>query len=329
VTPIILTGLLLVPISAVASVLFARRMRSRSPGQQIRIYGPSSHAAKAGTPTMGGVIVFALWIAGIGLLTIWHFPSASTRFVVAVAALCAGVGAADDAISMRRRRSEGLSGLAKLALTSVIAVGLWFAFREMLSVPLLVPFSSIVLHLPPAASLALTWFVLLSTTNGMNLTDGLDGLATGVAVIVLGGLILIRPTATTLVLAVPLIASLLGFLTINAHPAGLFLGDVGSFFLGGAIASIALINGLAFILPILAGVLVLEAGSVILQIGSLRLTGRRIFRMSPFHHHFEQSNGATRDHLLPAFQWSESQVTVRFWIVAAAFVGLAVLATNV
>lgn len=328
-TSVLLTGLLLIPIGAFASAAFASLMRRRSPGQQIRDYGPSSHAIKAGTPTMGGLMILTLWLAGVGLLSVWRSIGPTGGFVLATAVVCSAIGAADDLISMRRRRSAGLSGPAKLALTSIGAAALWFAFRETLTVPVAVPFTSIALPLPPAASLALVWIVLLSTTNGMNLTDGLDGLASGVAVIVLVGLILLRPTETNLTLIVPLIGALLGFLAINVHPARLFLGDVGSFLLGGVIAAIALAEGLAFVLPILAGVLVLEVGSVILQVGSLRLTGRRVFRMSPLHHHFERSEDPERDHILPACQWPEGQVTVRFWILSVAFVGLAVLATKV
>lgn len=329
VRPALLVGLLLVPVSALASVAFARFMRTRALGQQIRIFGPVSHAVKAGTPTMGGLVVFALWLAGIGVLAFWHRPDDATGFVLATAALCAAIGAADDIISLRRKRSTGLSGPAKLALTSVAAGVVFIAFRDVLLVPVRIPFASTDLHLPTMATLLLVWFVLLSTTNGMNLTDGLDGLAAGVAAIVLAGLILLRPTASNLALIVPLIGSLVGFLWINVHPAGLFLGDTGSFFLGGAIASIALVNGLGLLLPILAGVLVLEAGSVILQTGSVRATGKRIFRMSPLHHHFEHSDDPKRQHLLPAFHWDESQVTVRFWILAGFFVGLAVLADRI
>ncbi len=130
-------------------------------------------------------------------------------------------------------------------------------------------------------------------------------------------------------LILPLIGALAGFLWLNAHPASLFLGDVGSFALGGVIGALALANGAALLLPILAGVFVLEAVSVILQVGILRLTGKRLFKMSPLHHHFENSSNRGATHWLPAFEWPESKVTTRFMLLQAGFVVLAIWAAGI
>ena len=325
----LLAGLLLVPISACACTLFARSMRRRALGERIREVGPAGHAAKAGTPTMGGLIIALLWAAAVGVLSIWNPLGRTTLFVLATGGLFAGVGALDDALSLRRRRSAGLSAPAKLVLSSLGVVGLYFAFGDVLSGPVQVPFTHVSVELPAVASFALLWFVMVGTTNGMNLADGLDGLSGGVAVILLVGLVLLRPTAETLTLAVPLIGALVGFLWINVHPAGLFLGDIGAYFLGGVVAAVALANGLSFLLPILGGVLVLESVSVILQVGSRRLFGRRIFRMAPFHHHFERGATTVREHLLPAFEWAEGKITVRFWMLGIVFLGLALIAARV
>ena len=277
---------------------------------------------------MGGIGVFALWLAGVAVLLAWNPPTSMIVFVLASASLFATIGAIDDWISIRQRRSMGLSAIAKVALSSVAAVALFFAFRDVLAVPVRIPFSSASLALPSVAVFFLTWVVFLATTNGMNLTDGLDGLATGVAVLILIGVILLHPTRANLILCVPLIGALVGFLWLNIHPASLFLGDVGSFFLGGVIASLALANGMAFLLPILAGVLVLEVGSVILQLASCKALGKRLFRMSPLHHHFECSTDPPREHILPAFRWPEGKITVRFWILQGLFVGFALLAAR-
>jgi len=277
---------------------------------------------------MGGGVLLLLWVAAVAVLHAWHPLTETTAFVLAAGGLFGAIGAADDLLSVRKRRSLGLSVTAKLALSTAAAVLLFLLFHDALSVPAKIPFTDLSLTLPPVAALALTWIVFLSTTNGMNLTDGLDGLASGVAILILAGALLLSPSPTILIVVAPLIAALVGFLWINAHPAGLFLGDVGSFFIGGVIASLCLANGTAFFLPILAGVLVLEVGSVILQVIFFGTTGRRLFRMSPLHHSFEPANEENREHILPAFCWPEEKVTVRFWILEAGFVGLALLASR-
>jgi len=318
----------LAPITALCCAAFARWMRRHEIGQQIRRRGPEGHATKAGTPTMGGLFVLAAW--AIGVLAFW--PAAawarSIGFVLAAAGLHGTIGLLDDLQSIARRRSLGLTAPLKLLLGSLATVALFFLFPDVVSVPQRVPFTTMTVTLPPIATFALVWIALLATTNSLNLADGLDGLAGGLATIVLIGLLALTPSSTTSVIVAPLLGALLGFLWMNAHPARVFLGDVGSFGVGGAIAAVSLCTGTIFFLPLVAGVLVLEAASVILQVSIYRMTGIRLFKMSPFHHHFERSSRSGVRHLLPSFEWPETKVTLRFWLAQALFVGLALWAAG-
>jgi phospho-N-acetylmuramoyl-pentapeptide-transferase len=316
----------LAPLTALCCAAFARSMRQRNVGQPIRELGPQGHAAKAGTPTMGGLLVLSVW--AIGVLYLW--PSVawarSIGFVLAAGAMHGAIGLLDDVRSVHRRRSVGLTAPWKLLLGSLAAVALFFVFRDVVSVPQRIPFSTSTVTLPPIATIALVWLSFLSMTNSMNLSDGLDGLAGGLAILVLIGLLALSPSRTALVAVVPLLGALLGFLWLNVHPAEIFLGDVGSFGLGAIAAAVSLCTGTAFFLPLVAGVLVLEAGSVILQVASYKITGRRLFKMSPLHHHFEQATRAWTAHVLPGFEWPETKITLRFWLVQALFVGFALWA---
>jgi len=275
---------------------------------------------------MGGLFVLAAW--AIGVLSFWPTIAWARPigFVLAAGAMHGAIGLLDDLWSMQRRRSLGLTAPRKLLLGSLAAIALFFVFRDVVSVPQRIPFSTSAVILPPIATFALIWVSLLATTNSMNLADGLDGLAGGLAVLILIGLLVLSPSQTTLVAVLPLLGALLGFLWVNVHPAGIFLGDVGSFGLGGIVAAVSLCTGTIFLLPLVAGVLVLEAGSVILQVTSYRITGVRLFKMSPLHHHFEESTLARTAHVFPGFEWPETNVTLRFWLVQALFVGLALWA---
>ncbi len=278
---------------------------------------------------MGGTIVLLGWAIIVMILGIKLGWPSYGGFVLASGLGFGSLGFADDALSIWRKRSIGLTARQKLILGSVLSVGLFVIFRQQILVPQQIPFSGIRIALPWAAGFFLTWVLLLASTNSANLTDGLDGLAGGISILVLSGFLLSFPTMENLMLILPLISALAGFLWLNAHPASLFLGDVGSFALGGIIGALALANGAAFILPILAGVFVLEATSVILQVGILRLTGKRLFKMSPFHHHFEASPNRVHVHWLPASEWPESKVTTRFMLLQAGFVILAIWATRI
>jgi phospho-N-acetylmuramoyl-pentapeptide-transferase len=325
---ILFSSLLLIPITAAACHGFARWMSCRSVGQQIRDVGPQSHAAKAGTPTMGGAVVLLCWAGFVIFLGIKQGWPSYGGFVLASGLAFGGMGLADDVISLRRKHSTGLTGVQKILVGSLISIGLFLIFKAQILIPQQIPFSTSQIALPSIAGFFLTWILFVSSTNSANLTDGLDGLAGGISILVLGGFVAAFPSEGNLMLILPLIGALVGFLWLNAHPASLFMGDVGSFALGGIIGALALTNGAAFLLPILAGVFVLEAASVILQIGVLRVTGKRLFKMSPFHHHFETLPSRGRTHWLPAFEWTESKITTRFMIVQLGFVILAVWAVR-
>jgi len=316
----------LVPITALCCAAFARSMKRRHVGQQIRELGPQGHVAKAGTPTMGGLFVLSAW--AIAVLSLW--PSVAWArpigFVLTAGAMHGAIGWLDDLWSVQRRRSLGLTAPRKLLLGSLAAIALFFLFRDVVTVPQRIPFSASSVNLPPIASFALVWVSLLAATNSVNLADGLDGLAAGLTVLILIGLLALSPSNPILVLVLPLLGALLGFLWLNVHPAAIFLGDVGAFGLGGIVASVSLCTGTAFFLPLLAGVLVLEAGSVILQMASCRFTGVRLFKMSPLHHHFEASTRARTPPVFRGFEWPETKVTFRFWVLQALFVGIALWA---
>ncbi len=318
----------LVPITALCCAAFSRWLRRRGVGQQIRDVGPQGHAGKAGTPTMGGLLVLSVW--ALAVVSFWPVVewARPIGFVLAAGALHGGIGLLDDVWSLKRRRSLGLTAPRKLVLGSLAAVALFFLYRDVLSVPQRIPFSAGTVTLPPIASLALLWASLLATTNSMNLTDGLDGLASGVALLALIGLLVLSPARSTLVLALPLLGALIGFLWTNIHPARLFLGDVGSFGLGGIVAAVSLVTGTVFFLPLVAGVLVVEAGSVIAQVASYRIAGTRLLKMAPLHHHFEDSTRARTPSLLRGFEWPETKITTRFWLAQAVFVALALWANR-
>lgn len=320
--------LLLIPVAALASQLFATAMRRASLGQRIREEGPSLHEKKGGTPTMGGIIILLLWGLSLPFLVRFDLLSLDGLFVFLAGLSFGAIGLLDDILSLRYHRSLGLSALQKVLLTTGVAVILFFAFPQVIRTPLRVPFASLVVLPSLIPSFFLAWSVFLLTTNSMNLTDGLDGLATGVSILILCGYLALAPGRELVAVILPLIGVLVGFLWVNAYPARLFLGDIGSFALGGVVAGLALASGTALILPLLAGLLVLEAGSVILQVSSFRLTGRRIFKISPLHHHFEHAEGIDYSYLLPTVEWPEPKITLRLWILQGLFVGLGILATR-
>jgi len=208
VTPLLIGCILIIPTTALLSAAFASFMRRRSIGQQIRAIGPDGHARKIGTPTMGGIVVLAVWILGTAALGSVYPLTLRSAFILASGILFAAIGAADDLISIRKRRSLGLSPLQKIFLSSLVTVALFFGFSAVFKTPLRVPFSSLNVTLPPVGSFFLAWFVFLATTNGMNLTDGLDGLASGTTILILIGTVLLSPTLENIAITVPLIAAL-------------------------------------------------------------------------------------------------------------------------
>jgi len=320
-----------------------RKLREFAIGQYIREEGPQAHQKKAGTPTMGGVLIVVSFIIPTLL---WADLSNKYVWLVMLSTIAfASIGFADDYLKMKHRRNLGLTGRTKLMLqilTAVIVAVVLILFQAQgdYSTHLIVPFFK--KFRPDLAIAALSgkphlWtiaflpffafvvLVLVGSTNAVNLTDGLDGLAIGCTVIAAGALTVLTYVSGHAVFAdylelqkMPLVAELtvfcgamvgasIGFLWYNAHPAEVFMGDVGSLGLGGAIGTVAVVIKQELLLPFIGGVFVIEALSVMLQVGSYKLRKKRIFKMAPIHHHFELMG------------WSESKVIVRFWIAALVF----------
>jgi phospho-N-acetylmuramoyl-pentapeptide-transferase len=285
--------------------------------QQIRDDAPARHQEKAGTPTMGGLLILGAVI--IALLAVGRPVTLGAGLAVAVILGYGLVGAIDDALGVRRGRNLGLRARERLAVQIPLAVvvGLYVMLRS--------DFGS-VLILPWVGPVDLGWGYLLFATlyivgfaNAVNITDGLDGLAGGTVAIAAGAyaaIALHREQPASAVLAAALAGACLAFVWFNAHPAAVIMGDVGSNALGAGLATIAIITKTELTLFIVGLVFVIEAASVLLQVAYFKLTGgRRIFRMSPLHHHFELSG------------WSETQTVMRFWIVGAfaALLGLTIV----
>ena len=325
--PVVLLALLEIPLVAWGTHAFARRSRA---GQYIRPEGPQAHAAKAGTPTMAGIVPLSLLT--LGLLAAWlgGTPfSPRSGFALAAAWLAAAIGLLDDLLSQRRRASLGLTPAQKLLLGGVAAALLFALVPLMPPIEFRVPFSSLTIPLaalPPWATFLLILLSFWGTTNAVNLTDGLDGLASGAVLISLLALVPLLWGKDDLVsFALISAGAVAGFLWINAYPAGAFLGDVGSMGLGGLIFGLSFAGGLIFVLPIFGGLFVIEALSVILQVLSYKLTGKRLLKMSPLHHHLEEGK-VPWSHRLPGTSWPEPKVVVRLWLVSGWFALLGVAA---
>jgi phospho-N-acetylmuramoyl-pentapeptide-transferase len=317
-----------------------RKLTELKFGQEIREEGPASHQEKRGTPTMGGILIIGsvfistiLW-ARIDNLFLWLALGATTLFGV--------VGFADDYIKIVKKRSLGLTGRQKIAgqlLTALAVWGVLYYFTNYswnLSIPFLKatadpnPVTGIT-YIGPFVYLAFVLFVLLGSTNAVNLTDGLDGLATSVTFVAMAALtaltyvasdrrwseyldITFNPSSSELtVFCGAMVGASLGFLWYNSPPAEVFMGDVGSLAIGGALGTVAILTKQEFLLPFIGGVFILEAMSVMMQVGVFKLTkrggqpGRRIFKMTPLHHHFEMTG------------WKEPKIVFRFLIVAVLF----------
>jgi phospho-N-acetylmuramoyl-pentapeptide-transferase len=321
-----------------------QKLRDFQIGQYVRDDGPQSHQKKSGTPTMGGVLIT---IAILLPTVLWSDPANPFVWITVFSTLAFGaIGFADDYIKVVQRRSLGLTARAKLFWQGLAGVSVAAAlvilekfklFSTQLTVPFIkswrpdldwhwlgsIPHLGLLAFLPFVAFVV---FVLMGSSNAVNLTDGLDGLAIGCTIIAAGALTVLTYVSGHVVFAdylelqrMPMVGELtvfcgsmvgasIGFLWYNAHPAEIFMGDVGSLALGGAIGTVAIIIRQELLLPFIGGIFILEAASVILQVGSYKLRNKkRIFKMAPLHHHFEQLG------------WSESKVIVRFWIGALVF----------
>jgi phospho-N-acetylmuramoyl-pentapeptide-transferase len=274
-------------------------------GKQIRVEGPEGHQAKAGTPTAGGALLLAVVV---GLALVFGLVDASTFAPLATLALVGGLGLADDWLNART--GDGIRARQKLLWQVVVAVFAAWQIQDTYDiVAVAVPFVGAV-PIDRWVYIAFAAFAIVAMSNGVNLTDGLDGLAGGTLVFSFVAFLIIAllnsPAQPNLaVLCALIIGALLGFLWFNAHPAQVFMGDAGSLSMGAALAVIALITGQILILPLIGLVFVVETLSVVIQVGYFKASGgRRVFRMSPLHHHFELGG------------WPETKITLRFWIVA-------------
>ncbi len=337
-TIIVAAGVAMV-LALFGTPLAIRVFRRRGYGQLIREEGPAAHATKRGTPTMGGTVIVIATLAGYAVANIVTRQPMSPSGLL-VLGLMAGlglVGFIDDFIKIYRQTSLGLRSGAKLAGQAV--VGAIFAV-EVLKYPdgyALTPADpqlSLFRDFGPTIGVLpfVLWIVLMiaGTSNAVNLTDGLDGLATGAAILVLAAYVLIanwqlrndctiyltsscytvRDPQDLAVVAAAALGACFGFLWWNAPPAKIFMGDTGSLALGGVLAGLAVCTRTQLLLVVLGGLFVIIALSVILQVGSFKLTGKRVFRMAPLQHHFE------------LLGWAETTIVIRFWLVAGLFVGL-------
>jgi phospho-N-acetylmuramoyl-pentapeptide-transferase len=300
----ILMGFLITALLSPVFIPFLRRLKF---GQSIREEGPKSHQKKSGTPTMGGIIILISIIVTTLVMTgKYSEPSVKTYLLLLVTFGFGILGFLDDFIKVVLKRNLGLTSKQKLLGQVIISVIFYIILRQAhISTDISIPFVK--------TSVDLGWFYLIviifwlvGFSNAVNLTDGLDGLVPGTTAIAFGALAVLawnQSQYDIAVFSVAVVGAVLGFLVFNAHPAKVFMGDTGSLALGGALATIAILTKLEILLIIIGGVFVIETLSVILQVISFKTTGKRIFKMSPLHHHYELVG------------WSEWRVVVTFWAV--------------
>jgi phospho-N-acetylmuramoyl-pentapeptide-transferase len=330
---------------ALLGTLFGTRVAitvlvKRGYGQLIRDDGPTSHHVKRGTPTMGGLVIIASVLVAYSLSHVftWTPPTASALLVLFLFTGLGVVGFLDDFIKISKQRSLGLRSKAKIAGQSIVAIVFALLSLQFLDERNIAPASRYISFLRDFGPrlpviLVILWVILLiaAASNGVNLTDGLDGLAAGACVMIFGAYTLVniwqynqscaytasagpkcyevRDPYDLAVVAIALAGACFGFLWWNAEPAKIFMGDTGSLSLGGGLAGMAIFTRTELLLIILGGLLVIEVMSVVLQVSYFKLTkGKRIFKMSPIHHHFELLN------------WAQVTIVMRFWIIAGLFV---------
>lgn len=298
-------GLIGLVVSLILGIVVIPLLRRLKFGQQVRDVGPQAHLKKQGTPTMGGVIFLAaLPVAVLVLAPFSRQAWALTLLIVGYGL----IGFADDFLKVALKRPLGLKAREKLLLQVLLAVAFaWYVYRFLPAGGYLLPF-----HL---GRLALGWWygpiavlAILGTANAVNMTDGVDGLAAGATALSYGFFALLAArmkSSAGVLVSLAMTGGLVGFLRVNLHPAKVFMGDTGSLALGAGLAGLAVMTGSPLLLPIVGILYVLETLSVIIQVLSFRTTGRRVFRMSPLHHHFELGG------------WSEERVVTVFWVLSA------------
>jgi phospho-N-acetylmuramoyl-pentapeptide-transferase len=310
---ILIAGMAAMLICIFLGPKYIEYLRLREFGQQIREEGPEEHHEKAGTPTMGGLIVFTA--IAIPYLVLSDRSTASLA-VFGVALGCAAIGFIDDFLKITRRRSLGLSARYKLLLQAGLALGLWYVATESVGLDssLELRISDASLDIPDWIYPVVIFLVIAGSSNAVNLTDGLDGLAAGCCAIVLLAYIAITFITTgehdLSLLSATFVGGCIGFLWFNAFPASIFMGDTGSLGLGGAIGAMAVMTQTEILLIITGGIFVIEALSVALQVFTFKTFRRRVLLMAPLHHHFE------------LLAWSETKIMLRFWIIAAVCSGI-------
>ncbi|MDE3007730.1 MAG: phospho-N-acetylmuramoyl-pentapeptide-transferase [Acidobacteriota bacterium] len=308
--------------------LWIRYLRRHSYGQQIREDGPSTHLHKAGTPTMGGVVIMLGALLGYLMGHVGTSITITRAGVLAMSVTLASglLGFVDDLLAIRNARNLGLNKRGKFAGQFAIAAAFAILGIDWVHTSTRLSFTRLSLpgwNLTASGWMVLAVFVVIATSNAVNLTDGLDGLAAGSATFCFGVLSIIgywqfrhysiyqlHAALDLGLVAVALVGACLGFLWWNAAPAKIIMGDTGSLAIGSALAAVSLLMNLDLLLVVIGGLFVAETSSVILQVLSFRLFGRRIFRMAPFHHHFELRG------------WPETTVIIRFWILAGLLAAL-------
>jgi phospho-N-acetylmuramoyl-pentapeptide-transferase len=316
---VFIAGLIAMVFSVVTGPKFIEFLRRNELGQPIREEGPAGHVVKQGTPVMGGLLILLCALLPFLALSKLTLPALTVLFLTVA---CGAIGFVDDFIKLRHRRSLGLAGRWKLLLLAGITIVVGFAVHAQghLDTSIYIPVADVSLPLS-YAYYPFLYLVIAGAANGANLTDGVDGLAAGTAIIALLTFLSINVIAYVrssgdpgqradfqldlAILAAALIGAAIGFLWYNAFPAELFMGDTGSMAFGGALAGFAIVTGTEALLILIGGIYVVEALSVMIQTISFKHWGRRVFLMAPIHHHFEMK------------AWSETKIMVRFWIVAA------------
>jgi phospho-N-acetylmuramoyl-pentapeptide-transferase len=347
---VLISGGLAMLIALLGTPLFIRYLVHKQYGQFIRQDGPTAHFTKRGTPTMGGVVIIAATLLGWvgGLIVTGKVPSASAVLVLFLMTGLGIVGFLDDFIKISRQRSLGLRARWKILGQGIVGVTFAIAALQFPNDQFRTPASTRISFIRDTnldlafwgvtlgIILFVVWanFLITAWSNAVNLTDGLDGLATGVSLIVFGAYVIVgvwqsnqscqvlatagprcyeaRDPRDLAVVAAAITGACFGFLWWNASPAKIFMGDTGSLALGGALAGLSILSRTEILAAIIGGLFVLEVLSDVIQIGFFKLTRRRVFKMAPLHHHFELSG------------WGEVTIVIRFWIIAGLFVALGV-----
>ena len=309
-------GILVVIVLMPMFIPFLHKMKY---GQVQRVEGPQSHMAKSGTPTMGGIVFILATVISVLIVNYKQLTDSKLLILIFVILAYGAIGLLDDALIIIKKSNEGLKAIYKYALQSIVAIIFYLlaqafipGFTTEITIPLIDQSFDIGFVYP-----VLIYFMFTATSNGVNLSDGLDGLATGLCMMAIAPFVIFSIITKDIVIAsfaMALIGSLLGFMIFNYNPAKIFMGDVGSLALGGVLAALAILTHQEILLVLIGGVFVMETLSVIIQVISFKTRGKRVFKMAPIHHHFEMLG------------WNEPQVVLSFWFMGfiCALVGIVI-----